>query len=215
MQCDRNGDLHLCAYLSQTFTSVDWNYDIYNHELLTVIYALDHWHHYLQETEHPITLLTNHKNLTYFCQPQKLSHQQVHWMMFLQDFDLLFVHTPSTVIGPTDILSCLPDPDTSSDNTNVTLLPTDLFIHAINVALIDKITSSSTSDPLVLDAMWNLCNGSPLFPCSSIADWHFDSSHLYFKIVSIFLLPPITISLPLYIHPLHWDMGVSSTRTHH
>ena len=34
---------------------------------------LDHWQHYLQGTEHPVTLLTDYKNLTYFCQPQKLS----------------------------------------------------------------------------------------------------------------------------------------------
>ena len=74
MQKDDNSDLHSCAYLSQMFTLAEQNYDIYDQELLTVIHALDHWHHYLQGTSHLVTLLTNHKNLTYFCQPQKLSH---------------------------------------------------------------------------------------------------------------------------------------------
>ena len=73
MQQDRNSDLHPCAYLSQTFTSAERNYDIYDQELLAVIHALNHWHHYPQGTKHPITLLTDHKNLTYFHQPQKLS----------------------------------------------------------------------------------------------------------------------------------------------
>ena len=73
MQWDGNGDLHPCAYLSQTFSPTERNYDIYNWELLAVIHALEHWRHYLQETAHPITLLTDHKNLTYFHQPQNFS----------------------------------------------------------------------------------------------------------------------------------------------
>ena len=181
MQWDGNGDLHPCAYLSQTFSPAKQNYDIYDQELLAVIHALEHWCHYLQGTAHPITLLTDHKNLTYFRQPQKLSHRQARWMMFLQDFDLHFVHLPGSAMGPADALSRLPDPDTSSDNVDVTVLPDDLFIQAIDTALIDKITSSSLSDPLVVSALQNLSVGSPLFPCSSLSDWHFSDSLLYFK----------------------------------
>ena len=133
MQHDGNGDLHPCAYLSQTFSLAERNYDIYDRELLAVIHTLEHWCHYLQGTTHPVTLLTDHKNLTYFCQPQKLSHHQARWMMFLQDFDLHFIHLPGSAMGPADTLSHLPDPDTSSDNIDVTVLPNDLFIHAIDV----------------------------------------------------------------------------------
>ena len=64
-------------------------------------------------------------------------------------------------MGPTDTLSRLANPDTSSDNTGVTLLPDVLFIHAIDTALIDKITSSTTSDPLVLDALKCYSRGLP------------------------------------------------------
>ena len=101
--------------------------------------------------------------------------------MFLQDFDLHFLYIPSSAMGPANALSWLTDPDTSSDNTNVTLLPDDLFIHAIDTTLVDKITSSSVADPLVLNALKSLSVGSPLFPCSSCADWHFSDSCLYFK----------------------------------
>ena len=98
MQRDDNRDLHPCVHLSQMFSSAEQNYDIYNWELLAVIHALDHWHHYLQGISHPITLLTNHKNLTYFQQPQKLSRCQAQWMMFLQDFDLHFIHIPGVMV---------------------------------------------------------------------------------------------------------------------
>ena len=181
MQRDGNGDLHPCTYLSQTFSPTEQNYDIYDRELLAVIHTLEHWRHYLQGTAHPITLLTDHKNLTYFRQPQKLSHRQARWMMFLQDFDLHFVHIPGSAMGPADALSRLPDPDTSSDNVDVTVLPDDLFICTIDVALVDKISSSSSSNPLVVSALQNLSVGSPLFPHSSLSDWHFSNSLLYFK----------------------------------
>ena len=101
--------------------------------------------------------------------------------MFLQDFDLHFLHLPGSAMGPADALSHLSDPDTSSDNVDVTVLPDDLFIHAIDVALVDKISSSSSSDPLVISALQNLSIGSPLFPHSSLSDWHFSNSLLYFK----------------------------------
>ena len=55
--------------------------------------------------------------------------------MFLQDFDLHFVHIPGSDMGPADALSHLTDPDISSNNTNVTLLPDDLFICAIDTVL--------------------------------------------------------------------------------
>ena len=181
MQQDCNGDLHPCAYLLQTFSPAERNYDIYNQELLAIIHALEHWHHYLQGTAHPVTLLTDHKNLTYFHQPQKLSRRQARWMMFLQDFDLHFVHLPGSAMGPADALSRLPDPDTSSDNIDVTVLPDDLFIRAIDNILIDKISSSLSSDPLVVSALHNLSIGSPLFPRSSLSDWRFSDSLLYFK----------------------------------
>ena len=102
--------------------------------------------------------------------------------MFLQDFDLHFVHFPGSTMGPADALSCLADSDISStDNADVTLLPNDLFIQAIDTALIDKITTSSLMDPLVVSALQNLSIGSPLFPHSSLMDWQFSDSKLYFK----------------------------------
>ena len=73
MQKDSNRDLHPCAYHSTTFSPAKWNYDIYDRELLAVIQALKEWCHYLTGTEHPVTVITDHKNLGYFKQPQNLS----------------------------------------------------------------------------------------------------------------------------------------------
>ena len=73
MQIDFNGDLHPCAFLSKTLSAAEQNYDIFDQELLVVIHALTKWKHYLQGTGHPVTVVTDHKNLSYFKQPHKLS----------------------------------------------------------------------------------------------------------------------------------------------
>ena len=38
-----------------------------------VIHTLKEWRHYLTGTEHPVVVVTDHKNLGYFKQLQKLS----------------------------------------------------------------------------------------------------------------------------------------------
>ena len=51
----------------------------------------------------------------------------------------------------------------------------------LDLALAQKIRLSIQSDPLVLRALESLKVGSPLFPHSSMDDWHMTNGHLYFK----------------------------------
>ena len=76
MQKDSNSDYHPCAYHSVSFSPAERNYDIYDWELLAVIHTLKEWRHYLTGMEHPVVVVTDHKNLGYFKQPQKLSRWQ-------------------------------------------------------------------------------------------------------------------------------------------
>jgi hypothetical protein len=92
--------------------------------------ALEEWRHYLLGTAHIVMVLTDHKNLTYFCQPHKLSRRQGRWNLFLQDFNLHFHHTLGTQMGPADALSCRDDIDMADDNIELMLLPNNLFICA-------------------------------------------------------------------------------------
>ena len=61
------------AYYSATFTSTEQNYDIYEWELLAMIKALEHWRPHLAATEDPVTILTDHTNLTFWKNPQKVN----------------------------------------------------------------------------------------------------------------------------------------------
>jgi len=76
MQKDANGDMHPCAYLSQSLSPAERNYQIYDRELLAIIRALDAWRHYLQGSAFPVVIHTDHKNLTYWRDPQQLTSRQ-------------------------------------------------------------------------------------------------------------------------------------------
>ena len=78
---------------------------------------------------------------------------------------------------PADTLSHQDDVDTTQDNTDVQLLPSNTFdqqIWAIDRALADKIKNSSSSNPLVLQAIHQMEKKLPLFNRSRAEDWTFN-----------------------------------------
>ena len=65
-QANANGDMHPCTYLSRLFDATQQNYKIYDQELLSIVCALEKWQHYLEGSPHPIKVLSDHQNPTYF-----------------------------------------------------------------------------------------------------------------------------------------------------
>ena len=84
-------------------------------------------------------------------------------------------------MAPADTLSRHNHIDTTQDNQETSIYPEPIIIQALNLALARKIRSSTELDPLVLQALESLKVGSPLFPRSSMDDWHVTNGHLYFK----------------------------------
>jgi hypothetical protein len=66
---------HPIAYYSVTFTPMEWNYDIYEWELLAIMKSLAHWWPYLGWTKELFTILTNHANLQYWKAPRNLNQR--------------------------------------------------------------------------------------------------------------------------------------------
>ena len=75
------------AFISKSFNSAKWNYEIYDKEMLAIMYAFYKWSHYLKGVSILTEVLTNHQNLTYFRKPQNLNWWQAWWVMDLQDFN--------------------------------------------------------------------------------------------------------------------------------
>ena len=131
MQTNMNGGMQPCGYISQTFSPAERNYDIYDRELLAVIQGLEEWRQYLLRSPYPVTVLTDHKNLTYFKQPRKLSRRQARWLLFLQDFDMEYKALLGTQMAPADALSWQTGMDTSTDNEDVQILPSNAFDYQV------------------------------------------------------------------------------------
>jgi hypothetical protein len=120
---------HPIAYYSSTFIPAEQNYDIYERELLAVLKSLEHWRPHLAATEIPVTVLTDHANLTFWKNPRKVNRRVARWFATLQDYNLRIKHVPGKLHAAPDMLSRCPDADKGEeDNQNLTLLSPDLFI---------------------------------------------------------------------------------------
>ena len=108
-QQDSNGDWHPCAYLSKSFNKMEQNYEIYDRELLAIVWALTDWRHYLISSPHSVHIRSDHKNLTYFRMTRKLNRRQARWSLFLSEFNIKLEHVPGTRMVTSDALSQWPD----------------------------------------------------------------------------------------------------------
>jgi hypothetical protein len=132
---------------------------------------------------------------------------------FLQDFDIVWKVLPGIKMVPADALSRRDYVDTSLDNANTSIVPSPAIINALDLSLVRYIQSSSASDPLVIRAIQNLSQDTPLFPRSALADWTFNNGNLYYK--HRLYVPPSARSQILHsIHssPLSGHLGRFRTK---
>ena len=59
-QYNHNGELKAYSYLSKAFNPAKKNYQIYDQELLVIVWAFETCRHYLLGTSHPVTIWCNH-----------------------------------------------------------------------------------------------------------------------------------------------------------
>jgi hypothetical protein len=120
---------HPIAYYSATFSPTERNYDIYEQELLAVLKSLEHWRPHLASTEIPVTVLTDHANLTFWKNPRKVNRRVAHWFVTLQDYNLVIKHVPGKLHATPDMLSRPPRANHGEeDNQDVTLILPEAFI---------------------------------------------------------------------------------------
>ena len=73
LQKKENNKRHPVGYYSATLNEAERNYDIYNLELLAIVKALKHWRPLLVGSPHKIKVFSDHMNLKYWRNPQKIS----------------------------------------------------------------------------------------------------------------------------------------------
>ena len=69
----QEGKWHSIAYFSQFMSQAEYNYAIYNKEMLAIMLALQEWQQYLLEAKYQVEIWTDYKNLFYFKASQNLN----------------------------------------------------------------------------------------------------------------------------------------------
>jgi hypothetical protein len=119
---------HPVAYLSKSLSPIECNYEIHDKEMLAIICAVQEWRHFVEGTEHPCEIWTDHKNLEYFVTAKQLNCCQARWSLHLSQFDFALHHKPGKSMGKPDVLfHCTDHGHGADDNSNVVLLHPTLF----------------------------------------------------------------------------------------
>jgi hypothetical protein len=162
-QLDSNGDRHPVAFLSKTFSKTERKYEIYDRELLGIIWALKKWRHYIQGSGHTTIVYSDHKNLTYFWTAQKLNDRQARWLLYLSGFDLKPICLPGTKMVQSDALSRQPDYGTDEwmEEKDKVVLPDSLFINLLDTELQEQILNGKELNLDVKHAIETLMEEGP------------------------------------------------------
>jgi hypothetical protein len=113
---------HPVAFISRKLQSAELNYEVYDLELLAIVYSFKQWRHYLEGAQHTIQVLTDHNNLRSIRSVQKLNPRQARWALYLGAFDFEVKHRPGNT-NPADGPSRRADYE--QENPSLTqLLPT-------------------------------------------------------------------------------------------
>lgn len=111
------------GFFSKTFNETERNYQIYDKEMLAVMWALANWRQYLRNSPE-FDIWTDHMNLQFFREPQNLTRRQARWHTELAEYDFKMHHRPGSLNVVADRLSRngLPEGGVKGDNSNVVLL---------------------------------------------------------------------------------------------
>ena len=105
LQCKEDNKKHPIAYYSMTLNAAERNYDIYELEYLAIHRACMHWRPFLAGSPHKVIVWSDHQNLTYWKDPQKLSRRIARQRLDLMEFNIEIRHLPGHANGRADALS--------------------------------------------------------------------------------------------------------------
>ncbi|KAI0996811.1 hypothetical protein K3495_g11373, partial [Podosphaera aphanis] len=104
-QVDKQGRLRPVAYFSRRLNSAESNYPIHDKEMLSIVACLQEWQPELISVAKPFTILSDHRNLSFFTTKRLLSERQVRYNDVLQQFRFILKWRPGKACERPDALS--------------------------------------------------------------------------------------------------------------
>ncbi len=151
LQHKEDGKKHPIGYYSAMLNEAQWNYNIYDLELLAIVMVLRNWRPLLTGSPHKVIIYSDHLNLQYWRLPQKILHWVAREVLELSKYDFEIHHIPGKMNGRADALSRRPEYDKGEqDNSNVVLLPNRVFargMKAERIALLQQVITQEEMEP--------------------------------------------------------------------
>jgi hypothetical protein len=119
--------IHPIAFHSRSLVQAERNYDAHDKEMLGVIYGLKMGRKFFLGAQEPVWVRTDHKNLQYFREPQKLTGRQARWVTTMQDYNFILDYIPGEMNTVADALSHREDLNKGVSAERQILLPDSLF----------------------------------------------------------------------------------------
>ncbi|CDO69613.1 hypothetical protein BN946_scf184851.g1 [Trametes cinnabarina] len=183
---------HPVAFYSKSLNVHEWNYEIYDKEMLAIIRALEEYRHHLEGHPEKVEIWSDHQNLTYFKTAQKLTRRQARWALYLTRFNFVLRHKPGKTMLTADPLSRRPDHEegVEFDNRDQILLKPEFFtIHAINSShespinddmLLREVKEALLHDEVTKDYK-QLLKSRPREFKKSLEDWNYENGLLLYR----------------------------------
>ena len=96
------------TYFSKKMALAEYNYEIYDKELLAIICYFEKWRFELKSTNQSVKILTDHKGLKYFITTKKLTLRQIKLVQFLSEFNFVIVYQSDKKNEKTNALTSKP-----------------------------------------------------------------------------------------------------------
>ncbi|CCO34032.1 Retrotransposable element Tf2 155 kDa protein type 1 [Rhizoctonia solani AG-1 IB] len=144
-----DGCLHPVAFMSASFSPAELNYDTHDKELLAIICAFEHWRIFLEGPEHPVTVLTDHKNLEYWKSARTFNRRHARWHLILASYNFVIAYRPGKQSQKPDALSRRADHNGIEPSPQIMLPETQFagFGAEISTLLLKQIKEALQDDP--------------------------------------------------------------------
>ncbi|KAK3561986.1 hypothetical protein QTP86_022734 [Hemibagrus guttatus] len=139
-------DLQFVVEVDASIDNRRGNYDVGNRELLAIKVTLEEWHHWLEGARHPFQVLTNHRNLEYFCGTKCLNPRQARWALFFTRFWFMVTYRPGSKNGKADALSWKFETADKPEWTEP-ILPATAILAPVRWNLVEEIQRAHAEDP--------------------------------------------------------------------
>jgi len=103
-----DGKILPVRFVSRELSPAELNYNVYDKEMLAIVFSLKKNRHYLQGAEHETTIYSDHQNLTYFKSTILLNRRQARWAEDLKQYNFQILYRKGSANIKADTLSRCP-----------------------------------------------------------------------------------------------------------